>query len=223
MHINSPVKYRLYTLRTNKADNSKYWEFTREYPNKNALIDYLSHSVKTHGYDDPSRWTCRYFDEINVTESDFYTWETITWITSPWGTRLPRVNEYRDLRPYHFETENGKSVDVRNFKDEIFARVHARRANLLPKEAYSYKPWHRKYPKSHHCTHWHGNGHLYTRFRNTHVEEYEDENISVKFKPKAKDLEAKWKWRCDFWSHGECGWKTHRHKHQWEHKLYRKK
>lgn len=223
MHIATHEKYRLYTLRTNKKDDTMYWEFTREYPNKTSMIEDLSYAVNTHGYDDSSRWTCKYFDEINVTESDTYMWDTLTWFTTPHGVRFPRVNVHHGLRPYHFETDSGASVDIRNFKDEIFARVHARRANLLPKETYSYKPYHRRYPKSHHCTHYHGKSHFYSRLRNTHVEEYEDDNIHVKFKPKAKDLEAKWKWYDDFWGHGECGWKTHKHKHQWEHKIYKKK
>jgi hypothetical protein len=30
-------------------------------------------------------------------------------------------------------------------------------------------------------------------------------------------------WRDNFWRKGECGWKTHKHKHQWEHNIYRKK
>lgn len=222
MHITTPEKYRLYTLRTDKT-GSLYWEFTKEYPNKEALVDSLSHAVNAHGYDDSSRWTCKYFNEINVTGQDAYTWETFEYRTDRFGHRVPHFTSHHSLRPYYFCTESGASVDVRNFKDEIFARVHARRASLLPKEVYSYKPYHRRYPKSHHCTHYHGKSHFYTRLRNTYVEEYEDDNIYVSFKPKAKDIEAKWKWYDDFWGRGECGWKTHKHKYQWEHKIYRKK
>lgn len=224
MHINPPEKYCLYTLQTDKSDNPIYWALTRKFPDKASLVSFLADSVNTNDYDDSARWTCQYFNEINVTESDTYAWETLTWKTSPSGLRIPNVVTHRSLRPYHFETESGASVDVRNFKDEVFARVRARMVGLIPEKRYYYNSrWNRQGQPWHHCTHYRTNSHLYTRLRNTHTEEYEDENVYVKFKPKPKDIEAKYMWRDDFWRFGESGWKTHKHKHQWEHNIFRKK
>lgn len=225
MYINNtPEKYRLYTLKTDRSGNPIFWAFTREFPDKSSLISFLADHVSTHDYEDSSRWTCEYFNDINVTEEDTYIWEEFKWRTDRFGHRVPHFTSHRGLRPYHFETDKGASVDVRNFKDEVFARVHARQAGLISEKRY-YHNWRRNRQGMayHHCCHYRTNSHLYTRLLNTHTEEYEDENIHVKFKPKAKDTEAKFMWRDDFWRKGECGWKTHKHKHQWEHNIYRKK
>lgn len=222
MYTNPSEKYYLYTLRTAR-DNSRYWQLVREYPSKEALINSIADSVNTHGSDLAHRWTSEYFDEINVTGQDTYTWETFHWKTDRFGHRVPFFETHHGLRPYLFCTEDGANVDVRNFKDEIFARVRAKQAKLLPETAYPHIPWRRRSPKSHTCIHYRSDSQLYTRFRNSFVEEYEDDDIYVKFAPKSKDIEAKYKWRDDFWTRGECNWKSHRHQHQWEHRLYRKK
>jgi hypothetical protein len=224
MHIKTPEKYYFYTLTEYKSNNMIYLQLKRTFSDKNSLISFLADSVCTYGYNDSARWTCPYFNEINVTGNDYFISEVWSSYKDELGIIVPNIKTYKHLRPYYFETDNGKTVDVRNFKDEVYARVYAKQAKLIPEPHYTYKYKGRyQRPTSHTCLLFHTNSHFYRRLKQTHNEEYKDENIYVKFKPKAKDVEAKCKWYDDFWSKGESGWKTHKHRHQWEHKLYRKK
>lgn len=224
MYETNPIGYCLYTLQT-KADNSYYWLLTRRFSDKHSLISFLADSVVTNNYDDSSRWHSDYFDKINVTENDTYHWDTVSLTNTVYGLRYYKVNHHHSLRPYLFTLEDGATiVDVRNFKEEVFALVYARLNGMFPEKGYGWdNSWKHRRTKSHTCIYYHNNSHFHRTLRNSYVEEYEDEagNI-VKFTPKPKELVAKYKWRDDYWSKGECGWKTHKNKHQWEHNLKNK-
>lgn len=221
MYTNNTVeKFYLYELKIAEADNSQYWQLTRTFPSKDSLISFLASSINTHYSDFSYHWTSIYFDKLNVTENDEHVFTTLTYVKSNYsGIIFPHVETHRQLRPYLFINEFGATVDVRNFKEEVFARVYARQAGLLPAKQYTYRR-RRQGQAYHHCIHYRTNSHLYTRFLNTHDEEYEDcDGHIVKWKAKPKDKEAKFKWRDDFWTKGPTGWKEHKARYQYEHNL----
>lgn len=221
MYINPEEKYYFYALQTDKTTGSHYWQLRRRFENKKELIEFLANSVDTNGYADVNRWSSEYFKLINVTGEDTHVNDYTTFTRDSRGFRLFVCNREETLRPYYFMDSHERTIDVRKFKNEVFAFVHARLSGLVPEKKYFYDYGHRyrRGPKSHHAYYHHSNSHFYRRFLNTHTEEYEDDNIYVKFSPKPKDIEAKYKWSDDFWRRGECGWKTHKHKKQWMHRL----
>lgn len=218
---NTTEKFYLYELKIDKTDNSQYWQLTRTFPSKDSLISFLASSVNTHDSDFYYHWTSIYFDELNVTENDEHVFTTLTYVKSDYSNIvLPHTTEHRQLRPYLFLNEFGIHVDVRTFQEEVFARVYASLAGLLPEAQYRYHKRRRQGRAYHHCVHYRTNSHLYTRFLNTHDEEYEDcDGNVVKWKAKPKDKTAKFKWRDDFWTKGPAGWKEHRARYQYEHNL----
>ena len=105
------------------------------FQSQEELVYFLASKVKIYHYKDSTRWTCEYFELQNLTGTDthrIYSW---------WNNKQ---ESYQILNPYYFFDENNNTVDVRNFKEDVFALIYADLSNLLPVQTYQHKKYNRR-------------------------------------------------------------------------------
>jgi len=168
------------------------------FQSQQELVYFLASKVKIYHYKDSTRWTCEYFELQNLTGTDthrIYSW---------WNNKQ---ESYQILNPYYFFDENNNTVDVRNFKEDVFALIYADLSNLLPVQTYQHKKYNRR--KKHTMTKFR-HARIYRTARFASIKEYSEYIPS-------DEKHLKNCYYDDFYSRKSCGWKDQtKCRHQWE-------
>ena len=195
----------------------------RTFDSLNSLIDFLAYYVE----EIDGQYYNRYIDEINVTGRDILTvLNTKEVLDTNSGQYIEIKHKEEYLRPYYYWRSDGASIDVRKYMPEILKRYKAWKHNLIKLHPETHNKWRTKKRGKgniHHTTTLWRKPKVANCFRREYELVYEDDKIYYKYRPDPEFIHLKSRWRDDFLSRGECGWKTHKHRHQWEHRIFRKK
>ena len=173
------------------------------------LIEFLANHVETFGYMDSEKWYCEFFKRQNLTGTDQSFFD--------FGQGFYFLNNYLFLDSYQ------RVIDVRYYKEDVYNLVYARLSNLVESKSkylrtrrfQNYKR--RQHHTSHSCTLYRSDVRYFRTLRLAMIPEYQEY-----IPPKDKELFSAW--RDDFWTRGECGWKSQtKFRHQWERNANRKK
>jgi hypothetical protein len=183
---------------------------------KEQLIHTMARYTDTNESDNPDEWYNKFIKYQNLTGTD---------------TSVIKNEENEILARYWndivFINEDGNIVDIRQYWPEIVKTIYAVKSENIKILPSPIKKWHWK----HHGPHpkWH----TFCTYRNhvkygqtirnfSQTEEYADEKFEVKIRPKFKNRVLIGYWWDDFMRQGSTGWKQHKHKKQWEHRVIEK-
>ena len=228
-----------YTMYKYDAETDKWYVHTK-FNDKEELLRFLCYGTKTHNGLPRHRWTNQYFDEQNLTCKDILVYTRWERQYDEQGNLLIRFgipvyspHEYRTIREWHLEDEEGRTVDANIFKKEVYDMVEEMSfymRNTLYLRTYKRKKTKEKMGRAwHHAVHYRcgSKNHRFGRTLKTVEESAEDvEELLTQhqmqcLKIKPKDMYAKYSWGDDFWTHGSSGWKEHKNSKQWEAKQKR--
>ena len=229
------MKYTLYRY----MPQYDAWGVYQTFDNKDQLVRFLVYGTST-GYGKRVHWTNIYMDNQNLTCKD---------ITTNYRTFVKRdedgnviydkngfpVYEHiyeRKLREWHLEDADGRTVDMRLFKDEVFDIVEQMGSGnqylYMKRFLYYHKRKQRQGRPRHHTGHYRYSSkhHRYSRTINApgvpdDVEDILTDQQIQRLKTKPKDNYAKGMWGDDFWTYGPTGWKEHKNRKQWEARVKR--
>ena len=226
------MKYTMY-----KYDaNVDMWRVYAQLNSKEELLRFLCYGTHTYNGMPRHRWFNPYFDEQNLTFRDILTntrWERARDDNGEFRydeKGYPVYNRIyeRTIRPWHLEDSEGRTVDARIFKEEVYDMVENMAffmRNTLYRRTYSPSHKNERQGRSyHHAGHYRcsPNNHRYMRTLKTvegsaeDVEEILTSHQMQALKVKPKDNYARFCWGDDFWTYGPAGWKEHKNVHQWE-------
>lgn len=197
------------TLTFQRNDSKKEIVFE----NEKHLIHTLARYIDKNDSNDETQWTCNWINNQQLTGTDTiaYTDEDNEVVARYW----------RDI---WFHTENGDTIDLRNFWPEVIKTVHAVDSGLIklmksPIKRFYWKQ--RGYiPTSHTYSNYRYNIRIGRLAKYATAEEYyEDEKFKVRIRPRGRDLQMKSVWWDDFGRRNSAGWKSHKFKKQWEHNV----
>ena len=226
------MKYTMY-----KYDvRTDMWYVFAQLADKEELLVFLSYGTNTLNGAKRARWTNRYFDEQNLTCKDILVkshWERARdeqgeLKYDAYGFPVYEHNVYRNLREWHLEDEEGRTVDARIFKEAVYDMVEEmpfyKRTHLYMLKYKRKKVREPMGMASHHNYHWRAStkSHRFGRTLKTvegNAEDCEEMLTSHQMqclKVKPKDNYARFCWGDDFITKGSSGWKDHKNTKQWE-------
>lgn len=132
--------------------------------NYNELIEMLANGIETNGYDDSSRWTNTYFEDINL-GNDYTKTTTISYTKHDDSYTKEYISDITiTQKKYLFFDGLNRTIDVRLFEDDIikfFVKNHNQSSNhrLFTK----YKRWYNRQGRASHAGTWYHHKHLNNR------------------------------------------------------------
>lgn len=186
----------------------------------NELICYLASNTDTHGYADPARWTNSIIDNQNLTGTDVR-------VTSDWeytcDETLQRVwVTHRDFRCIRICDADGRIIDARKYWDAVVRAVRAG-VNRWYFPGRRHSRWNGF--KSHKVQRWRGRKARSGAFVRLAFEICDDEGLGIvrgnmlrsAMLNTAREM-IDWDFN-DIRAAGSSGWKSRKHRHQWEHRV----
>lgn len=199
----------------------------RVFRNEQELILYLVFFTETNGYSDSCRWS------NFLISGQFFKGKSVRtpivqkgWHTS-WIWR--RHSEEENSPNYWFHDVHGRTIDVRNFLPKIIAAV--RNGDPVDTSPYTWKRWFRQRRKSHsgprcRCHSSRHNGGIGAYLRSVEREDFYDEQgiLLYQWIPRGKlvytaSVISDFDWKYESLGCHSRGWKAHKNRHQWEHRV----
>lgn len=204
-------KTRIYTRQEDRTHSE------RVFKNKDELIRAIATYIDRNNSDDPDRWTSKWIESQNLTGTDIQAIKT-------WDENV--IHYYRNI---WFHTESGSTIDIRDYwKDAVKLAIASDRKLIRLAEKpnlfwYLSRRHHKTHPTSHRIRNFrniNGIGRL-IRYATAEVH-YEDNKYTVRIRPRGRDLELRFCSWDDFYRNGTAGWKSKKHRYQWEHNVVTK-
>lgn len=231
MHTNNTtIRYHLVEVQYNAELNRlEIVRYLYDFDDKNQMLLFFASYIADDSYN-------KYWSDMNITGKDVtvYTQQVpvrnsdgILKLDS-YGEVLYDLKIVKSYKRYLLYDDNWAYIDVRNYMQEILRLSVAIKRKLInnyftlyPEYAF-YIIKHRRHRGKHPKTHTYcGYRHIrkYNKIKNEYDFVYEDADIYYKYvaDPESKSLRCHW---CDdSWGRKSTGWKDHKCKHQWEHKV----
>lgn len=231
------MKYILYRY----IPQNDAWYAYQTFETREKLIAYLALGTSTGYNGKRAHWTNMYIDNQNVTCKDVTVNYRVVAKRDENGNIIRDKNDLpvyesvcdRNLREWHLEDDNGRTIDMRLFKEEVYDIVEkmsesGRQLIFLRRILSRRKPDRRQGRPRHHTGHYRcsPHHHRYTRTINApdapeDVDEILTSQQIQRLKTKPKDKYARFMWGDDFWTYGPTGWKEHKNRKQWEARVKR--
>lgn len=203
--------------------DAKTKTYFRDPKHGDVVFDNIEHLIHTvAGYlnrvnpNRPETWTSNWVENQNLTGTDVRTIVSVDY-------DLERVVVARYYRNIWFHTEDGRTIDIRDYWQDIIEAAIAADRKLIKLKRSPIRRFHWKRrgprPVSHISVNYRDvNLGRLARYANAEVH-YEDNDYSVDILPRGRDRLFRFVWWDDFIDVRSAGWKSHKHRHQWEHNV----
>lgn len=199
----------------------------RVFGNEQELIRHLVYYTETNGYSDPSRWSNSLISRQLLKGKSART----PIVQEGWyASRIWRRQSEEENSPiYWFHDVHGRTLDVRNFLPKIIEAV--RNGNPADTSPFTWNRWVRQGRKSHNGPrrrrhNSRRNGGIGAYLRSVEREDFYDEQgiLLYQWIPRGKlvytaSVISDFDWKYESLGCHSRGWKAHKNRHQWEHRV----
>lgn len=190
------MKYYLYYLTVSKKQTIEY-RLKQIFYSKDELI-YFLHYHQGRNARNGITYDNKYLDDINMTGKD---------VTHDYWDEN---HDYYYLRPYLFQDDNGRTIDVRQWKNEILPSSHPTWITYEWRMRWCNKNKKRQHRRQHKNYSW----------RHPHYKHLIEDSLNNEYKDYIRKKPVQNNRSIDFYElrqHKSCCWKDQtRKKHQWE-------